>query len=170
MSPRDRNIIIIAAVLFAAISGYLIWDQIQRNLRGGIEVGKKALDFTVPGPNNTSFTLSEHQGELVIIDFMTKSCRPCQLQLDELALLAEEYEEIVIVSVELDTTLSWDSFLEYAAEKNLTFFMGHDSSVGRSYNVYYIPSILIVDGEGIIRHRGYYTTYDQLKELVNTYL
>ena len=170
MSPRDKNIIIIAAVLFAAVSGYMIWDQIQRKLRGGIEVGKKALDFTVPGPNGTSFTLSDHEGELVVIDFMTKSCGPCQKQLDELERLAAEYDDVVIVSIEMDASLSWDSFIEYVEDKNLTFYMGHDSDVGRSYNVYYIPSILIVDREGIIRHRGYYTTYDQLKDLVNMYL
>ena len=84
--------------------------------------------------------------------------------------VAAAYDNVTIVSVEIDVSLDWGTFVEYATEKELPWFLGHHPKTGRSYNVYYIPSILIIDEKGIIRHRGYYTTYDQLVELVEEYL
>jgi len=164
MPSEDRRIFIILAVIFSVFAGYLIWDQINRSVLGGVDVGHKAADFTVQGVNGSSFTLSDYLGKVVIIDFLATTCGPCQTQLDELDLIEPLYEDAVIVSIEIDPSLPWNDFVDYANLKNVTWFMGHDSSIGQKYKVSYIPTIIIVDEEGNIVFRDLYTPHTRLKE------
>lgn len=164
MASEDRRVFISLAVIFSVFAGYLIWDQINKSVLGGVDVGHKAIDFTVPGVNGSSFTLSDHLGEVVIIDFLATTCGPCQTQLDELDLIAQSYEEVVIVSIEINPSLPWNDFVDYAKLKNVAWFMGHESSLGQKYKVSYIPTIIIVNDEGTIVYRDLYTTHAKLKE------
>ncbi|MHA1289741.1 MAG: TlpA family protein disulfide reductase [Candidatus Thorarchaeota archaeon] len=164
MPSQDRRLFIILAVIFSVFAGYMIWDQINKSVSGGVDVGHKATDFTVPGVNGSSFTLSDYLGKVVIIDFLATTCVPCQNQLDELDLVAPLYDDVVIVSIEIDSSLSWSDFVNYANYKNVTWFMGHDSSIGQKYKVSYIPTIIIVDKEGTIIFRELYTSHSKLKE------
>ena len=164
MPSEDRRLFIILAVIFSVFAGYLIWDQINKSVLGGVDVGHKAADFTVPGINGSSFTLSDHLGEVVIVDFLATTCVPCQTQLDELDVIAQSFEEVVIVSIEIDPSLPWNDFVDYAKLKDVTWFMGHESSIGQKYKVSYIPTVIIIDEEGTIIYRDLYTTHNKFKE------
>ena len=164
MASEDRRVFISLAVIFSVFAGYLIWDQINKSVLGGVNVGDKAADFTVSGVNGSSFTLSDHLGEVVIIDFLATTCGPCQTQLDELEQIAESHEEVVIVSIEINPSLPWNDFVDYANFKKVPWFMGHDKSLGQKYKVSYIPTIIIVNDEGIIVYRNLYTSSTVLKE------
>ena len=170
MSLQNRRLFIILSVLFSVFVGYLIWDQINKSVLEGVDVGNMAADFTVPGVNDSSFTLSDYLGKIVIIDFMATTCFPCQNQLDELNLIVPLYDDVVIVSIEIDVALTWSDFVDYANFKNVTWFMGHDESIGQKYKVSYIPTILIVDQEGTIIYRELYTTHNQLRDQLDLVL
>ncbi|RLI08411.1 hypothetical protein DRO42_06380, partial [Candidatus Bathyarchaeota archaeon] len=131
----------------------------------GVTVGKRAVDFAVDGVNGGRFVLSEHRGEVVVVEFMTTWCGFCQSQLEVFKRLGE-IEEVVIVSIDVDVNMQPSAPEEWAAERGASWFHGHDLGLGRTYEVSEVPTVIIVDKEGVIRYRGAYTPFDKLQRLI----
>ena len=75
---------------------------IESAAQGTAESLGKAPDFTVTTFNNEEFTLSEHRGEVVLLDIMGVGCPPCEMQMPELQKIKQEKgEEITILSVDV---------------------------------------------------------------------
>jgi len=62
----------------------------------------ESIDFTVTTFNNEEFTLSEHRGEVIILDIMGVGCPPCVIQMPELQKIRlEKGNYITILSVDV---------------------------------------------------------------------
>ncbi len=73
--------------------------------QGTAESLGESLDFTVTTFNNEEFTLSEHRGEVVLLDIMGVGCPPCETQMPELQKIKQEKgEDITILSVDVRYT------------------------------------------------------------------
>ena len=168
MDFKDRRILGAVLIIVLLPAGYLIWDTFF-GTKDGIDVGSKATDFTAVSPDGEVFTLSEHRGEVVVIDFMAIWCGPCKGEIEELRELYENEEEVIIVSVEIDPTTRTDAFRDYIEENDFSWFVGSSPETLQTYKVSLIPTILVVDRQGIIRYRGTYTTYETLQGLVTEY-
>jgi len=161
---RDRRIVIVAALVF--VSGLAWWYMGAGGPEEGVTVGERAQDFTVVDLRGESFVLSEHRGELVIIDFMTTWCGPCELELRELEELYDSGDGFTVVSVEIDQTLHEEDFEAWVTDKGFKWFVGQSPETGRQYKVNSLPTIVVVDKEGEIVFRANFTTFEQLKLLV----
>lgn len=127
---RRRTVLqVVAATLAVALLGTAIWYY---NFRGepdasttetetapaesettpqpsyGYEVGNICPDFTVPGIDGESnFTLSEHRGQIVIINFWASWCGSCKKELPDFERLASEYAGLVdVVAISTDESAS----------------------------------------------------------------
>jgi len=90
--------------------------------QGTAESLGESLDFTVTTFNNEKFTLSEHRGEVVLLDIMGVGCPPCEMQMPELQKIKQEKgEDITILSVDVRYTgeteeVVRDTYGEYIKE------------------------------------------------------
>jgi thiol-disulfide isomerase/thioredoxin len=144
-------------------------DEPLDNVLEGVAVGRRALDFSVVGLQGDTFTLSEHRGEVIILEFMTTWCGFCKLQHAELNKLHQALGNLTIVTIEIDAALTKESFTLWALEQEYDWFVGHSTDLGWSYWVTGVPTVLLIDGEGIIRHRGSLISSVALEALVRLY-
>lgn len=112
------------------------------------------------------FNLWEHRGEVVIVEFMTLWCPSCDKQIEEFGIVLEE-TDITIAFINVDMNLLPTE--EWAAKKRIDWFVGHSPEAGFTYEVSYVPTIIVVDKQGIIQYRGGPKTASELVLLVGQY-
>lgn len=110
-----------------------------------LEPGDIAPDFTVALTNGEDFTLSDHDGGMVLINFWATWCGPCVGEMPELGQLAEDgIENFDIVCVNCGEDKSTvDGFVN---DMGYTFNIAYDTdyTVSEYYPTDYIPYSIIV--------------------------
>jgi len=120
---------------------------------------EKAPDFSLEDINGKTFTLSNHRGRIVLIDFMATWCPPCRWEMQELKKVRKNTseEDVIMISIDVDYRESVDDikrvFGEYVDE---WIFALDTKGVSQLYGIKVIPTLVIIDREGYIsfRHEG----------------
>jgi peroxiredoxin len=120
-------------------------------------VGKeKAPNFTLVDINGEQFSLSDHLGKVVLLDFFATWCIPCISQIEHLKGLYNDYspDQLVILSIGVDPYRDTVQDLQSFAQLNeMTWTVACDTdNVAYKYGVSPIPHLVIVDAEGYKRH------------------
>lgn len=120
---------------------------------------KPAPDFTLPNEAGTNLSLSDLQGEVVMINFWASWCAPCRKEMPLLNALYKKYKPLgfTILGVNVDE----NSNDAYAMLKEIpvSFPVVFDSHgrIGKLYGLIAMPSTIFVDRNGMVRfaHAGY---------------
>lgn len=117
--------------------------------------GQPAPDFTLTGIDGNTYSLSDFKGKLVYIDFWATWCGPCKRQLPFLKTMKEAYKgkPIAIIAISLDDDK--DAWVKMVTEDKLDGIQLHAdrawlSDVAQQYQVFAIPTFVLIDGEGKI--------------------
>jgi thiol-disulfide isomerase/thioredoxin len=137
------------------------------NAAGGITVGDGALNIKFTATDGSTFDLSQQRGKVVVVDFITTSCPVCVDEFDILRQIAGD-ERVALISVNLDSTSTLD-LQQFSNYYDLDWRIGGSKQAGIDYKVNAVPTILVIDKEGIIRYRGFYTELSQLQQMINEY-
>ena len=134
------SILILAVVLYGMVGG-----------------DNNAPDFTLKDTDGTSFSLSDYEGEkVVILDFMFSTCVPCEKLVKE---ALEPYSEnmdsddVAILSVSVFGNDDEAELRDYAEDYGWRHALGDsEGDIEIAYDVVGTPKIFIIDKDGEITY------------------
>jgi thiol-disulfide isomerase/thioredoxin len=139
-------------------------------------VGQPAPDFALRSMKGPPMRLSEHLGEVVVINFWATWCGPCRQEMPLLDELYGKYQRagLVLLSVNIDEAA--EPAIEMAQTLKVSYPVLFDTrkEVSRAYDVSAMPVTVLVDRAGVVRYvsEGYKPGYEKrytekLRELLN---
>jgi peroxiredoxin len=124
--------------------------------------------------NGDTFRLSDHRGEIIVLNFWATWCPPCRQEIPGFIALQEEFEEqsVTFVGVSLNKD-GFSSVRPYAEKMGINYpLVVDDGSVAPQYGgIRILPSTVLIGPEGAIQHRkvGYFPE-EQLRSRLNAML
>ena len=142
-------------ILFAIGTGVILILAVV--LYGMIGGDNEAPDFTLQDTEGVTFSLSDYEGEkVVILDFMFSTCVPCEKFVKEALGPYSGYmdeDDIAIVSVSVFGNDDETKLRNYAEEHDWRHALGDSNGdIEIDYNVIGTPKIFIIDKEGKITY------------------
>lgn len=142
-----------------ALLGSHVYDQ----LIDGEEVSQHymgndrlAPDFELVDQHGEPWRLSDHRGQVVVMNFWTSTCGPCIEEMPtlvDLARIVEERSDIELVTIAVERSFS-DVARVVPPEAPLRVLLDPDRAVTRDrFGTRLFPETWIVDGRGVVRLR-----------------
>ena len=116
--------------------------------------GEKALDFTVTLLNGEEFTLSEMEGQVVVLNFWATWCSPCVAELPELEQLAEEYADRGVYLLAINCGESQQKVQDFMDSRELNLNVALDETISAlgQFPASGIPFTVYIDPEGVVAY------------------
>ena len=113
-----------------------------------------APDFTLDSLHGDAVTLSDLQGQVVILDFWATWCTPCFEGLDHLQQVHEQYADRGVVVLAINVGEDRREAAEFVAEHGYSFtvLLDTDARISDGYGVQGIPHTIIVDRGGEVHY------------------
>lgn len=169
MQGKTSPFIYLGILLIALVGGYLVYDNFiatTPNDEVGIQKGNLIQDVTIPSIwGNGSISFSDYRGSVLIIDFMAPWCEPCKLQIPILREV-ESIPGVEVVTVNIDPNYDLEFLKGFREEEDIRWFFGHSPSTAIDFEVNAIPTILVVDQEGVIVYRAYFTSIKDFERVL----
>lgn len=123
-----------------------------------------APDFALKGSTGQNLRLSEFRGQVVMINFWASWCGPCRQEMPHLEALYQRYESLGFTLLGVNVEKDRRDADEMLSGMKVSFPILFDSNneVSKLYDVIAMPSTVLVDRDGKIRHihHGYKSGYE----------
>lgn len=118
-------------------------------------VDEPAPDFALKSSVGKNLRLSEYRGDVVLLNFWTKSCSRCREQLDQIDRLYQDHVDDRFTVLSVAITDDPHHVQGIVDSMKLTFPVLYDvrKTAARLYDPSSIPLTLLIDSHGRIRHR-----------------
>ena len=118
-------------------------------------IGQTAPDFALPAVVGSNVRLSEYRGQAVIISFWSSRCGVCARQLALLDRLYNTYRSagLVVLAVSVDDEPMHAEQYARAHAAGFPLLLDTSKAVSRAYAIDRLPSTVLIDRSGIVRHR-----------------
>lgn len=120
---------------------------------GLLPVGAEAPDFSLRDAKGVAYRLSDWRGQVVVVDFWASWCPDCRKEIPAVKALVESFgDRAKFVGVSFDHKI--ESWTKCVADNAMSWLQlselrrWKECAVAGSYNVKWIPSIVIVDADG----------------------
>ena len=123
------------------------------------QVGMKAPDFTIEGPDGKTVNLYQAKAKYTVLDFWASWCMPCRAESPKMVQLYQKYHTkgLQIIGISLDNDKSkWQAAIEkdHLSWTHVSQLQGWKSPVARMYNVSQIPNTYLLDENKKILAKG----------------
>ncbi len=169
----------LAGLLVIALVWVLAGRSAGAALPPAAQANRPAPDFALAGIDGQTVRLSDYRGKVVLLNFWYTGCEPCR---EETPALQAAYQklspqgfEIIGMNVRANERRGADgdadirTFVE-AYGVSYPIALDVDSQSGRDYQVYVLPTSLMIDREGKIRYLLFSATTTEAVEALFTKL
>ncbi len=117
------------------------------------EVHVPAPDFTLPTLGGGQLTLSELQGQIVLLNFWQLNCPPCKEEMPYLDAAGKANAGTAHV-IALDIGDSESAVQQYFGDAKLNMFvpLDRDGRVAAAYRIGFTPTTFLIDSQGTVRY------------------
>ena len=142
-------------IALLAIVALVTWEYLGNS--SGPAVGEAAPDFTVPTWGQGDFTLSDHKGKIIVLDFCATWCPPCKASLPALQRVYRKHQgepDLLIASVNTDRGPKQQQVVpNFMKQRRYDFPVLFDTGmrISQTYNVRSIPTMVVVGRDGAVR-------------------
>jgi peroxiredoxin len=147
-----ENIRIAAAKFFTAI---LLSMLVMMLIPLSLLAADVASDFSLVDVKGTVVDMARYKGKVIFLAFWAPWCVPCREELPELDTLYKKYhgKGFEVIGVSIRTSES--SVAGFLRKSSISFpvLVDKNSDVSDAYGVSRLPESVIIDRDGIIRHR-----------------
>lgn len=124
----------------------------------GAQVGMKAATFRLVDDDGKTRSLEDFAGRVVVFEFWSFKCPPSAAYDERMAALDAKYRSrgVIILAVDSNKNEPAEEVRLNRVNRNLPFpvLMDQDGTLAESLGATHTPSVVILDGKGIIRYRG----------------
>lgn len=134
-----------------------------------LDVGKAPPDFKLKTLDGKEVRLSDFKGRFIVLKLATTWCPTCQQQTGEFIEAGEFLKENNVQVLEVFLQDSPEMVKEFFKDKGYaapTLALLDDGSVRKSFNVYLIPRVLLIDPDFVLRRDGSVITAYDLKKSI----
>ena len=118
-------------------------------------VAEKAPDFTLTDIDGNAFTLSDHRGKVVLIDFCSTIAGPCRSMHENLREVRNTFteEELVIISIFIGAGDTDDDIRDFRIQYGGDWRYAKDTqNLSESYDINGVPAEFVIDVNGYIHY------------------
>lgn len=156
-----------------------LWAIVRRMVGGllilllAAPVFAAPFNFSAKDVNGKTHTLSNEQGNWVVINIWATWCPPCRKELPELAAFAKAHakDKIKVWGLSVDTTASPDELSMFAQDHHIGYpiFKVNPRSLAAFGNIPGIPTTFLINpkGELVARHVGAITAAQLVRMIKN---
>lgn len=121
-----------------------------------IEVGEPVGEITATLIDGATFKLSEHRGEVVMINFWAAWCEPCRAEMPILKAyyLKHRGEGFYLLGINMDDPADQAIAIKVAGEYHFPVALRKDSDYKTLGRIWRMPSTFVIDKNGILRKNG----------------
>jgi len=134
------------------ISAFVSADRVNLQMLQA-EESRTAPDFELSDLNGKKIKLSNHRGNIIVINFWETWCPACIKEMPSLNRLVDNYKKekkVVFWAISHEDKLSIQEFLSKYKFNYQQFCNG--LKVRKAYNVQFVPVHMIIDPKGKIRY------------------
>lgn len=153
---RSWKLMIAMSVAAVGLSSVAL-AQSEKDAKGGVEIGKEAPAFELPGIDGKTYKLSDYKDKLVVMEWVNKECPVCAKALPKMKELQKKYAEKGVIWLAIDSTHfhSAGDNQQWVKDEAIVYpvLMDTDGKVGRLYGARTTPHMFIVN-KGTLAYMG----------------
>jgi len=131
----------------------------------GVSVSAQTLVLGKPVPEFEAtdlkqgrvFRLSEHKGEVIIVNFWASWCTPCQAEMPSIEAYYRKHqaEGLQVIAISMDSAKYLPTVKKMA--QGFSFFTAHQSAskINGFGRIWRLPSTFVIDRQGLLRKNGH---------------
>ena len=152
----------IAVALIVAGVGLLLWMGQQAvtsppqssNSPAQASGGAAASDFTLFSPDGQEISLSDYEGQVILVNWWATWCPPCKAEMPAINAFYETHKADGFVVLAVNSQEGASTVKNFIQNNGFTFPVLLDSQgqVMERYHVRALPTSFIIDRHGVIQH------------------
>lgn len=134
------------------LAALLVYGAIQEFRAPAVQLDENgaARDFALPDIDGGTWTLSEHRGRTVLVNFWAEWCGPCKAEIPALNRFAAKHPDVAVIGIAVDSG-DLDSVRDHADRLGIKYPVVRGTSrVKREYGVTVLPTSFLIAEDGTI--------------------